>query len=178
MHHLRVFLKTLSNKYYEELAEQMKIIRNCPYFIVFLLFTHISAFSVAASDIFKEYRKIIWINQPKQIGIAYQEGKKLFEFPVVTGDDVTTTNPGIYVVKLKDDNYYSRTYDTPMPYSIFFDLRGKKAIHEGEVPPPAIRREVATHGCIHVEPPFIERLYDWAEEENTVVIISGWRTGD
>ena len=62
--------------------------------------------------------------------MAYERGKKLFEFPVVTGDDVTTTNPGIYQVKLKDDSYYSRKYDTPMPYSIFFDLKGMKAIHE------------------------------------------------
>jgi lipoprotein-anchoring transpeptidase ErfK/SrfK len=147
-------------------------------YISIVLLVHILALSVNAGDIFKEYEKIIWIDQLKQVGIAYQDGKKLFEFPVVTGDDVTTTNPGIYVVKLKDENYYSRTYDTPMPYSIFFDLKGKKAIHEGEVPPPHIRKEVATHGCIHVEPPHIEKLFEWADEENTAVIISGWRTGD
>jgi lipoprotein-anchoring transpeptidase ErfK/SrfK len=148
------------------------------YFIIIALFTHISVLQAVAVDVFKEYEKVIWINQIKQVGIAYQGGKKLFEFPVVTGDDETTTNPGIYVVRLKDDNYYSRKYDTPMPYSIFFDLKGRKAIHEGEVPPPAIKKELATHGCIHVEPPYIERLYDWADEENTAVVISGWRTGD
>ena len=148
------------------------------YFIIIALFTHISVLQADAVDVFKEYEKVIWINQIKQVGIAYQDGKKLFEFPVVTGDDETTTNPGIYAVKLKDDNYYSNTYDTPMPYSIFFDLKGRKAIHEGEVPPPAVRKELATHGCIHVEPPYIERLYEWADEENTAVVISGWRTGD
>jgi lipoprotein-anchoring transpeptidase ErfK/SrfK len=156
----------------------MAKIKNYLYFIVIALFACISVLSAEAVDVFKEYEKIIWINQPKQIGIAYQEGKKLFEFPIVSGDAETPTNPGIYAVKLKDDDYYSRTYDTPMPYSIFFDLKGKKAIHEGEVPPPEIKKELATHGCIHVEPPYIERLYDWADEENTVVVISGWRTGD
>src|SRR4030042_2636536 len=140
------------------------------YFIIIGLFTHISVLHTDAVDIFKEYEKVIWINQPKQIGIAYQEGKKLFEFPVITGDDESTTNPGIYVIKLKDDNYYSRKYDTPMPYSIFFDLKGKKAIHEGEVPPPALRKELATHGCIHVEQPYIQILYDWADEEEKVVV--------
>ena len=65
-----------------------------------------------------------------------------------------------------------------MPYSIFFDLKERKAIHEGEVPSPALKKELATHGCIHVEPPYIKMLYDWADEENTVVVISGWRTGD
>ena len=152
---------------------KMKII-NC---LIIALFVQISVLYADAFDVFKEYNKVIWINQPKQVGIAYERGKKLFEFPVVTGDDETTTNPGIYKIRLKDDNYYSRKYDTPMPYSMFFDLKGMKAIHEGEVPPPEIKKELATHGCIHVEPPYIERLYDWADEENTAVVISGWRTG-
>jgi lipoprotein-anchoring transpeptidase ErfK/SrfK len=143
-----------------------------------LLVIHMSAFNAAGYDIFKEYDKVIFINQVKQIAVAYQEGKKLFEFPVITGDDETTTDPGIYVVRLKDDNYYSRKYDTPMPYSMFFDLKQRKAIHEGEVPPPELRRGLATHGCIHVEPPYIQRLYEWAEEGKTAVVISGWRTDD
>jgi lipoprotein-anchoring transpeptidase ErfK/SrfK len=153
----------------------MKIINKI---LISILFVHLFAISIYAGDIFEEYGKIIWINQPTQVGIAYQDGKKLFEFPVVTGDDETPTHPGIYVVKLKDEFYHSRTYDTPMPFSIFFDLKGKRAIHEGEVPPPARRKELATHGCIHVEPPFIERLFDWADEEDTVVIISGRRMGE
>jgi lipoprotein-anchoring transpeptidase ErfK/SrfK len=147
------------------------------YSIVITLITYSSVLSVGAGDIFTDYGKIIWIDQPRQVGIAYQEAKKLFEFPIVSGDDETTTNPGIYMVKLKDENYYSITYDTPMPYSIFFDLQGKKAIHEGEVPPPEIKKELATHGCIHVEPPYIQKLYEWADEGDTVVVISGWRTG-
>jgi lipoprotein-anchoring transpeptidase ErfK/SrfK len=148
------------------------------YFFITALFLQISVLSAGAFDIFKEYKKVMWINQPKQVGIAYEGDKKLFEFPVVTGDDETATEPGIYKIKLKDDNYYSRQYDTPMPYSIFFDLKGMKAIHEGEVPPPEKKKELATHGCIHVEPPYIEKLYDWADEENTAVVISGWRSGD
>ena len=148
------------------------------YGLIIALFVHTSILSAGAFDIFKEYDKIIWIDQPKQVGIAYERGKKLFEFPVVTGDDVTTTNPGTYRIRLKDDNYYSRKYDTPMPYSMFFDLKEMKAVHEGEVPPPEVKKHLATHGCIHVEPPHIERLYEWADEENTAVVISGWRTGD
>ena len=148
------------------------------YGLIIALFVSISVLSADAFDVFREYEKVIWIDQPKQVGIAYEEGKKLFEFPVVTGDDETPTNPGIYKVKLKDDDYYSRKYDTPMPYSIFFDLRQMKAIHEGEVPPPERKKELATHGCIHVEPPYIEKLYDWADEENTAVVISGWRTDE
>ena len=148
------------------------------YCFIMALFVQISMLSAGALDVFQEFEKVIWINQPKQVGIAYEGGKQLFEFPVITGDDETTTDPGIYRVKLKNDNYYSRKYDTLMPWSIFFDLKEMKAIHEGEVPPPEIKKELATHGCIHVEPPYIERLYDWADEENTAVVISGWRTDD
>jgi lipoprotein-anchoring transpeptidase ErfK/SrfK len=146
--------------------------------IAIALFAHTFALPTAAEDVFQQYEKVIWINQPKQVGVAYEDGEKILEFPVMTGDDEDTTNPGIYVVKAKDDNYYSRKYDTPMPYSIFFDIKRKKAIHEGEVPPPAEKREFATHGCIHVEQPYIEWLYDWTEAGKTVVIIQGWRTGD
>ena len=148
------------------------------YGLIIALFVQLFVLSAGAFDVFEKYEKIIWIDQPKQLGIAYERGKKLYEFPVVTGDDVTTTNPGIYIIKKKVEDYYSRKYDTPMPYSMFFDLKGMKAIHEGEVPPPEIKKELATHGCIHVEPPYIQKLYDWADEENTAVVISGWRTGD
>jgi lipoprotein-anchoring transpeptidase ErfK/SrfK len=129
-----------------------------------------------AADIFQEYQKVIWINQLKQKGEAYENGKKIMEFPVLTGDDETTTEPGIYVVRVKDENYFSRKYQTPMPYSIFFDYTGRAAIHGGEVPAPQQRIGLATHGCVHVEQPFIKRLYDWTETGRTLVVIMGRRT--
>ncbi len=132
----------------------------------------------AARDIFQEYEKVIWINQVKQVGTVYEQGKKLREFPILTGDDECTTDPGIYLVRSKVEDYYSRKYDTPMPFSLFFDMKHRKAIHEGGVPPPAERRELATHGCVHVEPPHMEWLYHWAEEGATAVVMSGWRTED
>jgi lipoprotein-anchoring transpeptidase ErfK/SrfK len=136
------------------------------------------SFPAAAWDLFHEYNKVIWIDQPRQIGLAYENGQKLLEFPVLTGDDECTTNPGAYLIRRKVANYYSRKYDTPMPFSMFFDMRQRKAIHEGGVPPLPEKRELATHGCIHVEVPHIEWLYDWAEEGATAVVISGERSGD
>ena len=138
----------------------------------------VSAPGANAWDLFQEYDKVIFINQPRQIGVAYEAGRKLTEFPVLTGDDECTTNPGIYVIRHKDPDYYSKTYDTPMPYSMFFDWPRRKAIHEGGVPCRAERRELATHGCIHVEQPVIEWLYHWAEEGSTAVVVSGERSGD
>jgi len=139
---------------------------------------HLAVSLAAARDVFDYYEKVIWINQHKEMGAAYQNGVKLFEFPVITGDDETTTNPGIYPVKLKDPYYYSKKFDTPMPYSIFFDLKERKAIHGGEVPPPAQKMMWATHGCVHVEEPYIEQLFNWVQVGKTVVVIEGWRDKD
>jgi lipoprotein-anchoring transpeptidase ErfK/SrfK len=138
----------------------------------------LSVLPVFSIDVFQKYDKVIWINQQKQTGVAYEGGQKVWEFPILTGDDETTTNPGNYLVKMKDDIYYSRKYDTWMPYSIFFDLKNRKAIHEGVVPPPKARKEYATHGCIHVESPYIERLFNCVDEGTTIVVIQGWRDED
>ncbi len=131
-----------------------------------------------AADIFQEYDKVIWIDQLKQVGTAYERGKKVKEFPVLTGDAETTTEPGIYVVRVKEEDYYSQKYQTPMPYSIFFNYGARAAIHGGEVPPPPKRSRFATHGCIHVEQPDIKWLYDWTEADRTIVVIMGRRTQD
>ena len=139
---------------------------------------HLSVLAAGAWDLFQSYDKVIFINQPRQVGVAYENGKKLREFPVLTGDDECTTDPGLYVIRMKDPDYYSKKYDTPMPYSLFFDWPGRKAIHEGGVPSRAEKKELASHGCIHVEQPHIEWLYHWAEEGATAVVISGERSQD
>jgi len=142
------------------------------------LLTNILLSPTLAADIFQEYEKVIWINQLKQVGSAYERGKKVLEFPVLTGDDETTTEPGIYLVRVKEEDYYSRKYQTAMPYSIFFNYNERKAIHEGQVPPPQKKKRLATHGCVHVEQPYIKWLYDWTEADRTLVVIIGWRTQD
>jgi lipoprotein-anchoring transpeptidase ErfK/SrfK len=131
-----------------------------------------------ASDIFENREKMIWIDQLKQVGAAYENGKKVMEFPVLTGDDETTTDPGIYLVRVKQEDYYSRKYQTPMPYSIFFNYTTRTAIHGGEVPPRQKKIGLATHGCVHVDSSYIQRLYDWTEAGSTLVVISGGRTQD
>ncbi|MBM4285200.1 MAG: L,D-transpeptidase [Deltaproteobacteria bacterium] len=145
-------------------------------FLAALLLAHFWAGPAAVADVFKKYEKVIYIDQLKQVGAAYENGKKIMEFPVLTGDDEKTTNPGVYIIGMKVQDYFSRKYQVPMPYSLFFDMRARKAVHEGEVPPPEQRREVATHGCVHVEQPHMEWLFEWAEVGKTRVVIYGWRS--
>jgi hypothetical protein len=132
------------------------------------------------AQVLKKYNKVIWINQEEQAGAAYGQGKMLLEFPILTGDDETPTPPGTYVIKSKVRHYHSRKYNVPMPYSLFFDYRGR-AIHEGDVAAPGEKSEWATHGCIHVEQPYMEWLYNWAEAGKTVVVVKGrrvWEDGE
>ena len=146
-------------------------------FLVTILLANLSPWP-AYANVLQEYDKVIWIDQEKQVGAAYERGKKLSAFPILTGDDETPTPPGVYAVKLKDRTYYSRQYETPMPYSLFFDLKGMRAIHEGAVPDPDEKDEKgdwATHGCIHVEAPYMKWLYDWTVPGKTVVVIHGGR---
>lgn len=131
----------------------------------------------AYADVFRNHEKVIWIDQETQVGAAYGQGRKLLEFPILSGDDETPTPPGTYVIKLKDKTYYSRKYKQPMPYSLFFDVRGMRAIHEGDLPDPGEISKWATHGCIHVEEPYMKWLFDWAEQGKTVVVIQGRRVG-
>ncbi len=143
-----------------------------------VLLTNMLFSPALASDSFEQDSKVIYIDQHKQVGSAYENGKKVMEFPVLTGDAETTTDPGTYLVRVKDENYYSRKYQTPMPYSLFFNYTTRAAIHEGLVPPPKKKISLATHGCVHVEEPYMKRLYDWTEAGRTLVIIMGRRTQD
>ena len=147
-------------------------------FISVVLLTNILLSPTLSADIPRQYEKMIYIDQHKQVGAAYEMGKKIMEFPVLTGDAETTTDPGIYLVRVKQVDYYSRKYQTPMPFSIFFNYTTRTAIHGGEVPSPAKKIGLATHGCVHVQQPYIERLYDWTEPGSTMVVIVGRRTQD
>jgi len=147
--------------------------KKCLCFLIYVLCIHLYP-APSAADIFQKYAKVIWIDQENQVGAAYARGRKLAEFPILTGDDETPTPPGTYVIKIKEINYYSRQYKTPMPYSLFFDYRGR-AIHEGYVAEPGEKSEWATHGCIHVEQPYMSWLYNWAEKGKTMVVVKGRR---
>jgi hypothetical protein len=62
-------------------------------------------------------------------------------------------------------NHTSSKYPIPpgnMNFSLFF--HGTEAIHQGPGSLPS-------HGCIHVSPPYAERLFDWAGSNDVLVIV-------
>ncbi len=148
-------------------------------YLHFLIIALLAPFHPAGAyaDALQSHDKVIWIDQQNQVGAAYAQGKKLSAFPILSGDDETPTPPGTYVIKKKDKDYFSRKYKQPMPYALFFDVKGMRALHEGDLPDPGEVSKWATHGCIHVEKPYMKWLFDWAEPGKTVVVIHGRRVG-
>ncbi|NIH77850.1 L,D-transpeptidase [Amycolatopsis viridis] len=62
--------------------------------------------------------------------------------PVTVGRPGHRTPTGTFRVQYKDIDHYSREYQGPMPYSVFFTSTGV-AFHEGSL-------RAQSHGCVHL----------------------------
>ena len=62
--------------------------------------------------------------------------------PITSGRPGYETPPGTFNVTYRDIDHWSKAYDAPMPYSVFFTTSGI-AFHEGSLGVPS-------HGCIHL----------------------------
>ncbi len=95
---------------------------------------------------------------------AYRDGvEDVTASPVCGGP---STRAGVFQMSSRRlRNHTSSTYPIPpgnMNFSLFFD--GVKAIHQGP-------GSIESHGCIHVNPPYAERVFDWAGRHNVIVIV-------
>ena len=62
--------------------------------------------------------------------------------PISIGDEIDPTPPGRYQVEWKAENWVSREYGSPMPFSVFF-APGGIAFHEGSL-------QTNSAGCIRL----------------------------
>lgn len=62
--------------------------------------------------------------------------------PITTGRPGYRTPVGVYKVLWKDIDHWSKEFNGPMPYSVFFTNSGI-AFHEGSL-------SVPSHGCVHL----------------------------
>jgi lipoprotein-anchoring transpeptidase ErfK/SrfK len=69
------------------------------------------------------------------------------------GAEEMPTPTGRFTVLQMTKDHWSRTYDAPMPYSLWLTKDGV-AIHGSDVRPGS-----ATHGCLGVPPEFAKRLF-------------------
>ncbi|MBN6035884.1 L,D-transpeptidase [Amycolatopsis sp. 195334CR] len=62
--------------------------------------------------------------------------------PMASGKSGYRTPPGTFKVTYKDIDHWSKAFDGPMPYSVFFTTSGI-AFHEGNI-------KQQSHGCIRL----------------------------
>jgi lipoprotein-anchoring transpeptidase ErfK/SrfK len=122
--------------------------------------------------------KKILVNVGQQKLYAVQANKLVYEFDVVTGKPGKETTVGDYRVFRKVKDYTSKTYGSPMPFSMFFSEDGK-AIHATSW---AVLRSylhayltesVGSMGCVGLTEEDAAELYKWTPKGTLIVILEG-----
>jgi lipoprotein-anchoring transpeptidase ErfK/SrfK len=120
--------------------------------------------------------KIIYVITDDQKLFAWEGNKLLYEFDVVTGRPGKETHPGVFKIFSKHADYTSKTYGSPMPYTMFFSKDGK-ALHGTQWATlrsyvhAYITESVGSHGCVGLTSENAKILFNWAPEKTRVVIL-------
>ncbi len=85
-----------------------------------------------------------------------------FEFAVLGGKPAHPTPTGAFRVEWKSRKWWSKQYNAPMPYSVFFHQGC--AIHEGSL-------RSMSHGCVHVSNDAAKHIFGRGKEKVTRVIV-------
>ena len=109
----------------------------------------------------------IWvrIDLARQILSVFRGGNEIGSAVILYGSDGKPTPTGSFTILEKNADYYSHSYDAPMPYMLRLTKDGV-AIHGSNV-----RNGWATHGCIGVPLDFARLLFAAAHKGDPVAII-------
>lgn len=107
----------------------------------------------------------IWVDLRTQLISVFRGGHEIGTAVIVYGDDTMETPLGRFPILSKHRDYHSRSYDAPMPFSLFITNTGV-ALHGS----PMSRRR-ATHGCIGLPDKFAELLFDAAKVGDLVEVV-------
>jgi lipoprotein-anchoring transpeptidase ErfK/SrfK len=123
-----------------------------------------------------EAPKIIYVVTDDQKLYAWEGNKRVFEFDVVTGRPGKETEPGVFSIFRKHEDYTSKTYNVPMPYTMFFTQDGK-AIHATTWATlrsyihAYLTESVGSMGCVGLTPEDAKAMFEWAPMKTRVVIL-------
>ena len=107
----------------------------------------------------------VWVDVQRQTVSVFRGGHEIGTAVILYGAPGHDTPLGTYPILRKVADYHSRTYDAPMPFSLFLTDDGV-ALHGSKVKP---RR--ATHGCIGLPEEFAEKLFNLLEQGDEVTIV-------
>lgn len=113
----------------------------------------------------------------RQVLIALEDGKEIYNFDIVTGRDGKETAAGSYSISRKYEKYTSKTYGSEMPYTMFFTEDGK-AIHGTQMATlrsylhSYLDESVGSEGCVGLTDDNALALFEWAPVGTPVVVIA------
>jgi lipoprotein-anchoring transpeptidase ErfK/SrfK len=120
--------------------------------------------------------KFILVDVDSQKLAAIEDYRAVYIFHVVTGRPGKETITGKYTISRKHEDYTSKKYNVPMPYSMFFSKDGK-AIHGTEWATlrsylhTYITESVGSQGCVGLTEDDAKTLFAWAPVGTPVVIL-------
>ena len=106
----------------------------------------------------------IWVDLRRQMISAFRNGHEIGTAVIVYGAKEMVSPEGTFPILRKSSDYHSRTYDAPMPYSLFITNDGV-ALHGS---PMSKRR--ASHGCIGLPVVFAQKLFEASQVGDVVAI--------
>jgi len=122
-------------------------------------------------------KKEIQVFIEEQVLRALEDGKEVYSFDIVTGQDGKETTAGRYQVFRKHEKYTSKTYGSEMPYTMFFTQDGK-AIHGTQMATlrsylhSYLTESVGSEGCVGLTDDNAKALFEWAPMGTPVVVVS------
>ena len=136
-------------------------------FLTMIIFSFGLASSAFAADKDTGINKKIVVIIDTQVLLAMEGSKVVYEYDVVTGRPKKETHPGDYRIGRKYKDYTSKTYGSPMPYSMFFSKDGK-AIHGAHWATVRsylhayVTESVGSQGCVGLTEEDAKTLFEWA----------------
>jgi lipoprotein-anchoring transpeptidase ErfK/SrfK len=110
-------------------------------------------------------RLTVWVDLRRQMISVFRGGHEIGTAVVVYGATDMESPLGRFAILSKHADYHSRSYDAPMPFSLFINRTGV-ALHGS---PMSARH--ATHGCIGLPIEFAKLLFKAAKIGDQVEIV-------
>ena len=107
---------------------------------------------------------VIRVDTRTQLMSVFRAGHEIGTAVILYGTEANGTPLGRFPVKDKRRDYHSRTYDAPMPFSLWLTDDGV-AVHGSDV-----RWGRATHGCVGLPLAFAQKVFDAASVGTPVEI--------
>ena len=107
----------------------------------------------------------VWVDLRRQLVSVFRGPHEIGTSVILYGKPGKDTPLGTFAINRKVADYHSRSYDAPMPHSMFITNDGV-ALHGSDV-----RLGRATHGCVGLPPEFARLLFEATRVGDKVTVV-------